>query len=353
MTTAAVRSSGRRGVRAGLFLGLVLLLSGCLKYDLTLMINDDDTIDGTLIVAVAREFAVGEDIFGQSEEVTPSQGTVTKEPYEDADYIGSRYLISGVPISEIDALSTDRSTRFSLTREGDEYSLDASLNFNLAGTEAVPTDGSFSALVSFTFPGAVLESNGTIDGNNVAWTQLRPDADNSLTARASAVANGQAGAASGSGTPWWLWVLVGVGVLLLVGISIAFILRQRRAARATATAAAAALGPVQQQGAFNEYGVWVPSTVYGQESGYYDSGQEGGYGSYYGTYGNTHGQTYGDTNGGTYGGPPGTEPYPQTSYPQTDYSQPGYPQDGYSGQTVISYPDTTQPPRDWVARPPT
>ncbi|MDQ3054917.1 MAG: hypothetical protein M3R66_14190, partial [Actinomycetota bacterium] len=89
---------------------MAVLLSGCLKYDLTLMVNDDDTLDGTLIVAVAREFTVGEDVLGRSGELTPSQGTVTKEAYEDADYIGSRYVISGVPISEIDALSSDSST---------------------------------------------------------------------------------------------------------------------------------------------------------------------------------------------------------------------------------------------------
>lgn len=346
LTPAAVGPIGRRGWRAGLFLGLVLLLSSCLKYDLMLMVNDDDTMDGTLIVAVAREFAVGEDVFGQSGDPTPSEGSVSKEPYEDADYIGSRYVITGVPISEIDALSIDRSTRFSLTREGDEYLFDASLDFNLPGSEAVPTEASFTALVSVTFPGAVLESNGTIEGNSAVWTQLRPDADNSLTARASALSNGQAVSASEPGIPWWVWVLGGVGVLLLVGLVVAYIQRKRRAANAAAAAAAtgAAGGwPEQQEGGFNEYGSWVPATAYGHERGYYDSGQEGGYGSYYGTYGDTQGQSYGDPNSGAYGGPPGAEPYPQT----------GYPEGGYSGQTVVSHPDTSQPPSEWTVRRPT
>jgi len=351
--------------RASLLLGLAVLLSGCLKYDLTLVVNEDDTLDGTLIVAVAREFAVGEDIFGQSGELTPSEGSVTKEPYEDADYLGSRYVITGVPISEIDALSTDRSTRFSLTREGEEYLLDATVNFNVAGTETVPMEASFSALVSFTFPGAVLESNGTIDGNSVTWTQLRPDADNTLTARASAIGNGQASSATDSGTPWWIWVLGGAGALLVLGVLGTVLFRRRRAGNAAQAAAAQGGLPAHQQGGYDDYGNWVAAPAYGQQSGYYGSGQEGGYDSYYGAYGGTYGDQYGayrDTNSGdnsgsywdTYRGPPGTEPLPQVWNPQTGYGYSPHPQDsygqpsgGYSEQTLVNQPTTPQPPNAW------
>jgi len=356
----------------------VLVLSGCLKYDLALVVSEDDTLDGTMIVAIAREFAVGEEVLGRTGDITTSAGSVTKEPYEDADYVGSRFVLSGVPISEIDALATDGSSQFSLIREGDEYVLDATLDFNLGGTESVPTGSSFTAMVSFTFPGAVLESNGQISGNTVSWTELSPDAGNSLTARASAVANGQAGTAPGSGTAWWVWVLVGVGVLLVIGIITALLLRRRRATQAASQAGPQGW-PVQQQGAYNEYGIWVPAAVYGQESGYHDSGQEGGYGSYYGTYGETpsgshdyqqgrsYGDTYGGSHGDTYGGPPGTEPqpqpgypqpgypqpgYPQPGYPQPGYPQPGYPQGGYSGQTLVGQPDAPEPPHAWTARRP-
>lgn len=348
LSPTPVRSSRRRGLRAGLLLGLAVLLSGCLKYDLALIVNEDDTMDGTLIVAVAREFAVGEDVFGQSGELTPSQGSVTKEAYEDADYIGSRYVISGVPISEIDALATDNSTRFSLTHEGDEYVLDASLNFNLGGSDSIPTDGSFTAMVAMTFPGAVLESNGTIDGNSVVWTQLRPDAANSLTARASAVANGAAGGPFDSGTPWWVWVLGGVGLLALAALIAAIVLRKRRAAK-TARAAQATVGtrPSEQQGWYDEYGTWVPAPGSEGQSSYYDSGQDDGYDSYYGTYGGSYGDSYagGDAYDGaygeSYGGVPGPEPYPQV----------GQPHGGFSGQTVVSRPDDSPPPSAWSPRP--
>ncbi|MEJ7702902.1 MAG: hypothetical protein WKF47_04235 [Geodermatophilaceae bacterium] len=267
------------------------VLSGCLKYDLMLLVNEDDTMDGTLIVAVAREFAVGEDIFGQSGDPTPSQGSVTKEAYEDADYIGSRYIFSGVPISEIDAFSSDNSTRFSLTHEGDEYVLDASLNFSLGGTESLPTDGSFSALVAITFPGAVIESNGTVDGNTVTWTQLRPGAENPLTARASAIANGQAGSPLDSGIAWWIWAVGAAGALAVAGIIAAVVLRRRRAAKAAKASAETGTWQAQQQGGYDEHGNWVGTPGNGQQSGYYDSGQAGGYDSYYGTYGDG---AYGD-----------------------------------------------------------
>jgi len=317
----------RRGLRATLFLAGVLLLSGCLKYDLTLLISEDDTLDGTLIVAVSKELAAGQDIFSQTGDLTPSEGSVAKEPYEDDDYIGTRYVISGVPISEMDSLSADDSTRFSLTREGDEYLLDASLNFNLGGTlggsESLPSQGAFSALVSLTFPGAVLESNGTIDGNTVTWTELDPDVENNLSARASAISNGQAEAGAGGGTvPWWVWAMVGAGFLLVAGIVVVLVRRKRSVSRADAAALAPGQWPEQQQGGYNEFGVWVPSTVYGYDSGYYGSGQEQGYGY--------HGPRP-DTSGDTYGGPPGTAPAPYAGYPQGGYPQGG----GYPGHTVV------------------
>ncbi len=337
-----------------MFFGLALVLSGCLKYDLTLVVSQDDTLDGTLIVAVAREFAVGEDIFGQSGDPTPSQGTVTKEAYEDADYVGSRYVISGVPISEIDALSADSSTRFSLTHEGDEYLLDASLDFNLGNTDAVPLD-SFTAIVSMTFPGAVTESNGTIQGNTVVWTQLRPDADNTLTARASAIGNGEAGSASDSGIGWWIWALGGVGLLLAGGL-VALLLRGRRHAAASAAAAQAASAThtwPEQPGTYDEHGTWAPPQGHEHESGYYDSGHDGGYDPYYGTpegtYGDqsdqayprdSYGGGYGTSYGGVYGGPPGTLAYPQTPPPHGGST-------GHivRGQTVRGTPDNTAPPK--------
>ncbi|MBA3369250.1 MAG: hypothetical protein H0T99_11385 [Geodermatophilaceae bacterium] len=351
-------SSRRRGLCVSLFLGLAVVLSGCLKYDLTLVVSEDDTLDGILIVAVAREFAVGQDIFGQSGELTPSQGSVTKEAYEDADYVGSRYVISGVPISEIDALSSDSNTRFALTHEGDEYLLDASLDFNLAGTDTVPTGNSFTAMVSMTFPGAVIESNGTIQGNTVVWTQLRPDADNTLTARASAIANGEAGSSSDSGIAWWIWALGGVGLLLVAALVTVLLLGRRRAAVSSAAAQAPSATHTWpgQPGGYAEHGPWVPQQGYGHESGYDSAGQGDGYDSYYGapegTYGDpysgqahphdSYGEGYGTSYGEAHGGPPGTLAYPQTAPPHGDNS----------GQPVGGAPDNASPPQGWSPRPP-
>jgi len=240
------------------------------------------------------------------------------------------------------------------------------------GTETVPMEASFSALVSFTFPGAVLQSNGTIDGNSVTWTQLRADADNSLTARASAMGNGQASSSTDSATPWWFWALGGAGAVLVLGVLGAVLFRIRRAGNAAPPATAAPEGwPAQQQGGYDDYGNWVAAPAYGQQSGYYESGQEGGYDSYYGTFGGAYGDQYGtyrDTSSGdtysgsyadTYRGPPGTEPLPQVRYPQTGYGYSPHPQDphgqpsgGYSGQTVVDQPTIPQPRNAWTPRRP-
>lgn len=336
---APARRSSRRLIRATLVAGLVLLLSGCLKYDLRVLVNEDDTMDGVLIFAVARDFALGSDIFAQSVELTPSSGSIARERYEDEDYVGTKYTLTGVPISELNVLSSDASTDYSLTRQGDEFVLDARLSFNIGSQDVPAATTNFTALIAFTFPGEVLESNGSMDGNTVTWADLRADAANELTARASAIENGAAGD-TGGGLPWWAWVAGGVVLLAAIGAVVALLLRRRRSAAA---------GPVPPAGV-DQYGSPVPPNAYGYPH------TDPAYGSYQSTpYQSTPYQS------APYDGSPyDSSPYDSSPYdsgydylyaPQTDVTpveEPGQ----YSGETVLSRPASGPPPGQDQQRPP-
>lgn len=316
--------------------GLVLLLSGCLKYDLRVLVNEDDTMDGVLIFAVAREFAVGSDIFGQSAVLTPSSGSIAREAYEDEEYVGTKYTLTGVPISELNVLSTDGSTDYSLTRQGDEFVLDARLAFNIGSQDVPAATTNFSALIAFTFPGAVLESNGAVDGNTVTWGDLRADATNELTARASAIENGAAGD-TGGGVPWWAWVAGGVVLLAAIGAVVALLLRRRRSA-------AAAAGPGSTP-AVDQYGSPIPPNAYGHP--YTDPA----YGSYQSTPYDVSPYQNAPYESEPYDGSPYDSGYDYLYGPQTDVTPietPGQ----YSGQTVLSPPASGPAPGQDQQRPP-
>lgn len=277
--------------------GLVLLCSGCLKYDVELFIADDDTMSGTYIVGVAKEFATGQDVDAEAEDLEPTSGTITREPYEDDDYTGTMYTLDAVPIADVALLAggSGQGGSLELVRDGDNYVFTGELNFNLGGAPTPDTEaalGSFSAMVSITFPGAVQDSNGTIDGNTATWTELEPTGSNELSATASAISNGAAaGPDDGGGIPWWVWALSGVVLLVIIGIVLMVFLRNRKTPAPT--------GP-------------FPPGQWGDQA-----------------------QAYGD--GGPGGAPYGTAPYGTAPYGGGGYGDPAYADQWGSNDPEQSY----------------
>src|SRR3954447_2315223 len=155
-----------------LVVATAVLLSACFKLDMQIELQSDDTVDGSIILAVARDQAQllgGEDALRQSLQSqeggifsdAPEQGTFEQRDYEDADWIGTESVFSGVPIDEFGSGDTGD---LSITRDGDEFVVEGSMDLS-SDTQDTTTQSlldSADLQISITFPGGVTETNGHV-----------------------------------------------------------------------------------------------------------------------------------------------------------------------------------------------
>ena len=224
-------SSLRRPISLSLIaVAAVVALSGCFKLDMEMNIQSDDTVDGTIILAVARdqaelfggEDALRESIQGESEGLfsdAPETGEFEQRDYEDDEWIGTESEFSGVPIDEFAGEETGSLT---ITRDGDEFVVEGEMDLT-QGTEDPSADALLESSeldVSISFPGDVVEANGDIDGNEVSW-EPRPGEVLEISARGSAEA----------GLPWMTIAAVAALVgLVAIGIVLLVVMRGRQTA---------------------------------------------------------------------------------------------------------------------------
>ncbi|MCZ3385747.1 MAG: hypothetical protein LH630_01960 [Actinomycetia bacterium] len=235
--TTNPRTTLRRTVSMGALAALgIVALSGCFKLDMELELASDNTVDGSIIVAVDREQAElfgGEDalreaLSGQGDGLLgedPETGSVTTEEYEDDDWIGNEYEFSAVALEEF---SGTEAGDLSITRGGDEFVVDGTIDLS-QGAEADPSAGalleSAEAEISITFPGGVSSSNGDEDGNTVTWTPV-PGEITEISAEGSAE----------GGVPWTMIVaIIALLTLLVVGIVLLVVVRGRQSVSPAAT----------------------------------------------------------------------------------------------------------------------
>jgi hypothetical protein len=221
---------------------LATALAGCLKVDMSLEINEDESVDGHVIMAVSDGLAqlTGQDPEALAQEfeddvMEDAPEGVTQEPYEDDDFQGTRVVLDGVALEEFD-FSDDET--LSIVHEGDEYQVDGVLDMtgaeefgDLSGEEQELIDGfadTMDVRVAITFPGDVIEHNGELEGRTVTWT---PEFGETLDIQARAEDSAPEDSA-GSSFPWWI---VGViGALAAVAALVLLALRRRSAASTAA-----------------------------------------------------------------------------------------------------------------------
>lgn len=192
------------------------VLSGCVRLDGDLAINGtaseaEDTITGTMVVAVADEWALahGEDPANLSDAIADElaanpSGGLTGEPYVSDGYTGSTLTFDEVPIDRL-ASSTDGA--LSITREGERYVVrgDLSALDPVEGEEDADAGPPWTARLSITFPEEVTDHNGSLDGRTVTWDLDASSEDSTIFATSSV------GPVSWiSRVPVWLLVLTGV-----------------------------------------------------------------------------------------------------------------------------------------------
>lgn len=228
--------------------GLLLALSGCVKLDMDLSVRPDDTVDGTVIMAVDKSLLTLSGISAQAlrDQLEkqgpfpvadrPKKGKFSERPYDKDGKVGEAYVFSGVPLSEF---GKGNGAGLKITHRGDRYFATGQLDLSSNSSTSPQLDlgkavnNAPDIRIRLTFPGEVLKSNGKISGRSVTWypklgqvTALRAEA------RASAV------------QPILLVVAVGiVGLLLLVGLVVLVLLSRRRRRRRRSTFAGAGYPP--------------------------------------------------------------------------------------------------------------
>jgi hypothetical protein len=239
----------RKAARVGAFAALALVLTGCIKLNMDLVIGSDDTVSGVVQFGVQKELL---ELTGQSVDdllgdvPLPSDAPgVTTEPFEDDEFAGQQFNFESVPIEQFDPSQVTGATgvtgvpatdQLSITRQGDTFVVVGVLDMSGGITGATnPFGGTGAELlesadirIAITFPGDVIEANGQVDGNTVTYVP-RFGERLEINATGSAIDDGDAeAAAGGDGGSNLPLILIIIGVVALIAVVVFLIVRSRR-----------------------------------------------------------------------------------------------------------------------------
>ena len=214
--------------RAVLVAGVAVLLTSCFKLDMNLTVSTENTVDGTMILGLDKDLVEilgdeAERFFDQGEGLPTETEGVTEEPYEDEDFVGRRYRLDGVPLSELNEDAAEGES-LRIDREGDRFVVSGVLDLSEGGGGEIPPGmlegiaGQADLRIALTFPGEVISTNGQVTGNTVEWAPRFGE-----RTELQAVAEATPG---GGRVPL---ALVGAGILVLAVVAAgAFVLAKRR-----------------------------------------------------------------------------------------------------------------------------
>ena len=206
-----------------------LLLSGCIKLNMDLKINSNDTVSGTMIFAFDKQLlaATGQsagDVLGSGGPIPSSAPGVTMKPYADDKFTGQEFTFDSVPLSQF---NTGQADSFNIVREGDVFKVSGVLDLSTDATGgSTPMDPALQQAMStadirvtITFPGDVVEANGEVSGNSVTW---KPKMGERLDMQAT-------GKATGGGSLGVI-LLIAAAVVVVALIVVVLSARKRRGA---------------------------------------------------------------------------------------------------------------------------
>jgi hypothetical protein len=222
-----------RKILAALGMLLVLALAGCVRFQADLTVSPDDTLDGDIVVAVITDDSAGSadkaqdaaaDIEAQLLPALRGSDGVTAEPYEQDDYVGTRFTLADAPLESLNG--GESSDALTLTRTGDEFEFSGHVDFTPDQETQAEVDGDAGDAdisVSMSFPGEVTDHNGQLEGTRVTWTT---SLEGSLDMRATA------SAVPAPPSPALIALIVGAVVagIALIVVVIVLILRRRASA---------------------------------------------------------------------------------------------------------------------------
>ncbi|WP_155373330.1 LppM family (lipo)protein [Catellatospora vulcania] len=212
-------------------------LTGCMKLDMNMTVNSDDTLDGTVIMALDKSVLQlsgksAEEAFASAgESLTDLPKGTRTEVYDDGKYYGKKIIYDDLPLTEF---NTGEKGAPSITHANGKYLFTADLDTGANGlgpqAEMVkPFLSSLQITFAVTFPGKVVEHDdkAVVDGDTVRWN-VALGGKNELRAVAE----------EGSAFPWLVVAVVGgiLGLAVIVGIVFLAVWLTRRKTPAAAPA---------------------------------------------------------------------------------------------------------------------
>jgi hypothetical protein len=234
--TGQLRSAGR----AVAFAALAVLATGCIKAHQDLTLNSDNTVSGTVIFAVSKQFLslsgqTVDDFLGSataSNAPVPSGVSAEQTSYDDGTYTGAQYTFSDAPL---DAFSSEDQGALSIVREGDTFRVSGDLDLSGADSSGIDLNNpqvqqllsTMDIQISITFPGGVSQHDpdAQVSGNTVTW---KPQFGKTLQLSAVGSAIGSGGGSSSA----VVWILIAAAVVLVLVIAIVLLARRRTGAPA-------------------------------------------------------------------------------------------------------------------------
>jgi hypothetical protein len=216
----------RRAMRPLAICLMGLLMTGCIKLNMALELQPNDTVNGSVIFAVNKQLLslTGStfDQITQGQAVLPSDVPVQRSDYSDDTYVGKKYTFENVPISRFSSSSSGDS--LTIEHQNDTYVVNGALDLSSSATgdtsqlpNASQVLSSADISLSVTFPGPVQSTNGTVDGNMVTWKPKFGDSTE-ITATGSAVA-------SGGGA--LMWILIAAAVVIVAVVAVVLLARRK------------------------------------------------------------------------------------------------------------------------------
>ena len=241
----------RTAGRIGAFVALVFLMTGCIKLNMNLGINSDNTVSGTVEFGVQKELLdlTGqnvEDLLGSDAPFPSSAPGVTVEPFDDGEFAGQQFIFEDLPIEQFNsggvagasgATAGGASDTLQIARQGDTFVVTGVLDLSsglsgatgpFGGTGGAQFFESAEIRIAITFPGEVLQApGGQIDGNTVTYV---PEFGERLeiNATGSAVDNGEAADVVGGSDSFLPLILIIGGVALVLLIVLLLVVRGRK-----------------------------------------------------------------------------------------------------------------------------
>ncbi|WP_406069954.1 LppM family (lipo)protein [Micromonospora sp. NBC_01638] len=241
-----------KALRVAVCLLLLAALSGCMQLNMGLTVNADDTVDGQLLLTAQKSLLTSRNknipaAFAELRQNIPALPAGEETGYQDDKLFGTQIAYHKASLASFDTESVK------LVRDGDLYRFTLPLDPSKYGGKVAQQNPqqqqAFLKLMSFeisvTFPGRVIDSNGTVNGRSVSWkvdsnqdkpTELRAVAEAPPRPSASPAAAGD-----GGGFPWLL--IVGGALLLLLLAAVVVLLLRRRHPAAPAAPGPTAPGP--------------------------------------------------------------------------------------------------------------